>query len=905
MAIASPHVLGTAQPIDLQTLIAIATYEHERDNHPALAEVSWEDLCALLAEHEITDCTASNHTRGSHCRGKDCRHKSAHGAWSPIRLWPGTETRANANVSHVTAFVFDLDGIPELELLALAERLEGLATILHSTHNHRSRASTYARLVVPLSEPIPAQEYPRLYSAAVGSLRIPADPACKDLARLYYLPTAPMYSEPLAAIGEGSPLAVDKLRRLAGDSHATKTGASGAGVGAVGRSYRGEIAPKFDMDRDSGDAEILASDRQTHDTAPHDSVGPVDTSAIRQSISNRARAYLKSDPDKHDLLRRVLEGRRIAEVGERDQKLNRTMSLIAYAVSPGTGFESIVEIVRPSLCQMPADPERGAWIVECDARPHSDGCCWVGEAGNMYDRAMTRRLDWLRDREREEQAIKARLKAFNPVSTAKDIARALNLSVDTNIDTPISESSDDELSTEPETLDPETLTTLDEENWRGALIPDPSKDDALKSCGQNVTVILLCSEETRGTLRWNDVTRNIEVHGGPFADVPAASLDVAITNWLLLNYGLAMKPHEVGAQILYVARLNSYDPLREYLMGLRWDGVPRVNLFAEQYLGAQLVDDATGEGITSYVHKVSRRWLISAVARALEPGCQVDTVLVLEGDQGIRKSSAFRVLGGPFFADSAISFADKDSKMLAASAWIIELAELAAFRRSDIELQKSFITAPKDRFRPPYGRAIEEYKRRAIFVGTTNETGYLVDDTGHRRYWPLRCTRVDVGALKRDRDQIWAEAVALYRAAITCEDCARIKSEDGHEHGCAVHRWWFEHDEQHEAEVVAASRASDQPMTEIIREWWVGLSKSERKAMRSTDVALRAMLMRPADITRAVETDIGRAMRSLGFKKRRHRAEGQLYWVYEPNAELMNCEHVRKSPALTLMRGGK
>jgi predicted P-loop ATPase len=161
---------------------------------------------------------------------------------------------------------------------------------------------------------------------------------------------------------------------------------------------------------------------------------------------------------------------------------------------------------------------------------------------------------------------------------------------------------------------------------------------------------------------------------------------------------------------------------------------------------------------TAYVRAVSANFPIGAIARIRQPGCQCDAFPVLEGFQGVGKSTAARTLYEPWFSDEVNDLGSKDASMQVSGVWCIEISELDAMSRNEISKVKAFISRRVDRFRPPYGRRVIEHPRDCIFMGTTNATGYLRDETGSRRILPVVCGQVDLDGLFAVRDQIFAEA---------------------------------------------------------------------------------------------------------------------------------------------------
>jgi predicted P-loop ATPase len=253
------------------------------------------------------------------------------------------------------------------------------------------------------------------------------------------------------------------------------------------------------------------------------------------------------------------------------------------------------------------------------------------------------------------------------------------------------------------------------------------------------------------------VTRSLPWDGQPSAlprtwsDVD----DVRCAEWLQRR-DLNVTPIVVSRGVGAVAREIRVHPVRDYLMSLRWDGVPRLGQWVTTYLGAE--DTPLNRAIGS-------RWMISGVARIMQPGAKVDHMLILEGPQGSKKSSALKTLvGAEWFTDELAEIGSKDAAQQMRGIWIIEIAELDAISRAEVSRIKAFLSRTTDRYRPPYERYVITVPRQCVFAGSVNPETYLRDETGNRRFWPVRCGNIDLHALARDRDQLWAEAVTRYRA---------------------------------------------------------------------------------------------------------------------------------------------
>lgn len=256
--------------------------------------------------------------------------------------------------------------------------------------------------------------------------------------------------------------------------------------------------------------------------------------------------------------------------------------------------------------------------------------------------------------------------------------------------------------------------------------------------------------DARGGLPWGQIK-------GGWNDSDAAALKV----YLSKNYGI-YSPTKTKDAMVAVAAERAYHPVREYLEGLpEWDGIPRVDTLLIDYFGA---------ADNSYTRAVSRKSMVAAIARIYQPGVKFDSVPILNGPQGIGKSTFYAKLAGEWFSDSLTltDMKDKSGPEKLQGYWILELGELAGMRKADIETVKSFISRVDDKYRASYGVNVESHPRQCIIVGTTNaETGFLRDITGNRRFWPVR---VPGNSKKKpwqltpeDVRQIWAETLVLYR----------------------------------------------------------------------------------------------------------------------------------------------
>lgn len=303
--------------------------------------------------------------------------------------------------------------------------------------------------------------------------------------------------------------------------------------------------------------------------------------------------------------------------------------------------------------------------------------------------------------------------------------------------------------------------------WRAALTV--TRDGNIEGSLHNLITILENDDRLAGLFWLNEssnqvlLSRNAPWPGGTrdeFTDADSCELAA----WLQhpTRYGCKCRDETVLKAVISVARRHRRHPIREYLTAIEWDGTPRVETMLVDLFGAP--DNA-------YSRRAAQCFAVGAVARMLwfdqkQPftGAQVDFMLVLEGEQGKRKSTALRVLfSSPWFVETNESPTGKDFYQVIQGCWGVEIGEMDSFGKADVTAVKTAITRRVDKFRAPYERVPRSYRRECVFVGTTNEHEYLRDPTGGRRFLPVRTDgEVDLERIGSLRDQLWAEAVHLF-----------------------------------------------------------------------------------------------------------------------------------------------
>lgn len=301
-----------------------------------------------------------------------------------------------------------------------------------------------------------------------------------------------------------------------------------------------------------------------------------------------------------------------------------------------------------------------------------------------------------------------------------------------------------------------------EHAWKELLNYD-SRGSVIRSEG-NCSIILAKSDEFKDCLEYDNFTGrggwikqpnsgHLQNKLGPEYDPDSDFTEVQ--NILAKEFKVTFSRACIQDAMLATLKRSKKDSLKDYIEGLSWDGKPRLNRWLTTYAHA---DD------NEYSQVIGRKFLIAAVARALKPGAKVDYMLILESEkQGMGKSTLVSILGGPFYDDGSIDPKSKDFMLKLRGCWFYEVSELSGLRRGQVELLKAFISDTADSYREPYGRYSALFPRRCVFVGTTNEKHYL-QDVENRRFWPVEIGWVKFDELKRDRDQLFAEAREAFRS---------------------------------------------------------------------------------------------------------------------------------------------
>ncbi|MGC4075435.1 MAG: VapE family protein [Rubrivivax sp.] len=404
----------------------------------------------------------------------------------------------------------------------------------------------------------------------------------------------------------------------------------------------------------------------------------------------------------------------------------------------------------------------------------------------------------------------------------------------------------------------------DDDRWRAQLLK--TQDGQKKDCRENVYMFLVEHPRLKGLVAYDEFAhRIVKRRKPPWKSPPGEWLtsdDYELGLWLATTKGarLAIKSEAtLVAGVSMAANRARFHPVRDYLEALAWDGVPRLRRWLSDCLGA---------ADSKYHAEVGRWFLLGMVNRILAPGCQMDTMLVLEGAQGKQKSTALRVLAGEWFADTPVRVGTADAMLNLAGVWLYEVAELDAFNKAEVTAVKQYITSRVDRVREPYARRPVDRLRSCVLAGSTNQDQYFKDPTGARRFWPVACDgEISLELLRNCRDQLFAEAVHEIRAGERYHPTRQEAAE-------------FIVEQQEAREIV-------DPWFERLALW---LRAEERSHEKSFTVAqlLGDGLRVPTDRidgARQMATRVGVVMHKLGWTRRRDSTGDRLWRYWRPEGQ--------------------
>lgn len=384
-----------------------------------------------------------------------------------------------------------------------------------------------------------------------------------------------------------------------------------------------------------------------------------------------------------------------------------------------------------------------------------------------------------------------------------------------------------------------------------------SEKGAVLKTRENLCVILERHDALSGALAYDERfdcvlwLRGLDGESGPGTGWPREIRDtdeVEIARFIEREFWLEFPDTKLHAAINAVAAANRFDAVATYLDELVWDGVARLDSWLVDFFG---VED------TPLHRAFGSKWMISAVARALQPGSKVDHVLVLEGPQGARKSSGLMALCPEprLFCDSLPDLRDtKAAAEVIQGPWIVEIAELDALNKAEASTVKRYLTQQQDRYRAAYGRRSLTRPRRCVFAASTNDASYLKDSTGGRRFWPVPVGDVDVEGIRAGRDQLWAEAVARYQAGET---------------------WWLDGELESSASEAQEERHQGDTWGEVVGDYLDDLPPKADRWISTAQLLTTALGIEPKHQTRQHQNRLGEAMRDVkGWEAHRKRNGG-------------------------------
>jgi putative DNA primase/helicase len=430
----------------------------------------------------------------------------------------------------------------------------------------------------------------------------------------------------------------------------------------------------------------------------------------------------------------------------------------------------------------------------------------------------------------------------------------------------------------PETISTPTGAAASEDHyWGERLLRRPR--GGYEDCKENVVIALEDHPSLKGLVAKNEFSGIVEkVHRAPWDKSKDEFVavewsihdDRELGMWIAMYCDLLIgSTGTVAEAVEMVAERNKYHPVKDWLVSLKWDGVDRNTYWLHELLG--VADN-------QYSQLVGKLWLRQAVNRIMYPGSKGDYVLILEGTQGLNKSTALKRLGGEYYSDATLDLNNKDSLIALSGVWIYEIAELDAFNRAESTRIKQFITQTEDRFRPPYGKRMITLRRQTVFAATTNNYEYHKDPTGNRRFWSVLCTGINLEQIGAWREQLFAQAL---HEVLAGEPCYPTREQERS----------LIAPEQEQREIVDVWH---QPITT----WLKDAGQVASNEFSTWDILNGAIKMATdkMDGQRSAATRVGNCMAKLGWAKRRALKNSQRLWLYvRPEDERLSSRDSQSS----------
>lgn len=739
--------------------------------------------------------------------------------WSPARF--AGQRRANGEVVELGALVLDYDG--DFDAASILAAWRGYECVLHSTYTPGSY-----RVVLPYARPLPVERHAAVWAWAKGrDARI--DGACKDPARAYYLPTcrSDLDVDPQYGYMPGERLDVD---RLPVDLRADPSGRS----------------PPPSMSRAPGT--ILADTSPARGTSAYAGIEAGEQTrdwALIQSRCAFARhsveqAATLSEPEWYaalGLVARCVGGDAIAHdisrpypsysESETAEKLRR-----AKQVGPPTCAHVRSISAACEGCPLAVTSAVLLGRVERQVSEEADPQEALREAREVYARARadedTQRVALDRAKRAlravraprsgaSEEDIEAAVRAVSSTEDDLRVAERIRAAADRALKRAMARTS---LAGLPPGADPGV--------WGRLAMGKDKPAPTVANC------MLILGEDPKWSSRLSYDSFAVEVclDREPLAEERATE----ITAQLGYDYGIELSTSMVTECVRAVARRRPFHPVREWLSTLRWDGESRLRDLTVRGLGALPSRDP------DLLVLLVERFLLSILARAFEPGAKVDTMLVLVGAQGARKSTALETLvGAHWFGATKLDLANKDSFLQLRGKLLYEIGEMEGIKRADANVSKHWLSSRVDTYRAPYARRAEDHPRQTVMAGSTNELEILLDPTGFRRYWILPVEATDIAWIAEHRDQIWAEALALRAAG---------------------RQWWFDEGtaESDRLRVHTLPYQQVHPWAEVIMDW-VQQRKESDGPFTATTVLRSALGQMVTGLSQSEATIVGTILR--------------------------------------------